>query len=390
MNLIRFLVAIQSGSPMFEVLTNVTEGRHWSAAIFACSCILIGCLSLVEAIQDSKRLVTKMSSDGLIVKQLAVKNQWAALLFNGLMSVAVQLTVSTLHLILFVNGVHLLFDSMLGLIVTYRRYCGSPFLRRTKNRSDQNVYRVLPAPEARGRDGEPAASDSDDTDIDAAVDDFKNQMYVSTVMQWNGSEELNNGQTNDGKWPPSTKVAYYLSAVCLLISILSLSVRWINYASFGVAVLSFVAYNAILFAIWNHPQRPTATNPVFRVPCVPFIPLGSTLLNCIMLFQLPAVPWMTILLWLAIGKCFSTLKIGRKQFQLISMYFDCRCGGLLWLRLQEKSFEFQSRNDKDDGQTKTAESTTKNAHSTRQYAGRHVEQHSRLPPAVLQNLKSLL
>jgi hypothetical protein len=103
----------------------------------------------------------------------------------------------------------------------------------------------------------------------------------------------------------SARVSYLLLAVSIVILIMSLAMRWIisdlNWFSSSITMCSFVVYNVILFVIWTHPQRLRSSNPTLKVPCVPWIPIGSTLFHCIMLFQLPALAWIVSLLWLLTG-----------------------------------------------------------------------------------------
>jgi hypothetical protein len=274
---------------------------------------------LVEAIQDSKRQINKMSSDGLIWKQLAADPK-LVLIVHCFMSVGLQLTVSTLNLVFILAFIHLGLDSILGVVVTFRRYCSYSSTRQLSQPTNKTNgrkklrrnggYDVLadgrsqqqPEPQEIRMD----ESDSDETDIDAAVDDYKTQMYVSTVMQWNGSEVVNNQESTEvGGRRMSARVSYLLLAVSIVILIMSLGMRWIisdlNWFSMSITMCSFVIYNVILFVIWTHPQRLTSSNPTLKVPCVPWIPIGSTLFHCIMLFQLPALAWIVSLLWLLTG-----------------------------------------------------------------------------------------
>lgn len=273
---------------------SMTTGPHWSTAIFSCCCILVGSLSLIEAIQDSKRLITKMSSDGLILKHLAVDSK-LALAVHCLLSICLQFTLSTLNLIFMVSFMYLWLDSILGLVVTYRRYCNSSRPSQLKGSKPSHGYDVL------GRQHH--ESDSDETDIDAAVDDYKNQIYVSTVMQWNGSEVTNN-HCPDNNEHFSLKVPCLLFCVVIVILIIASAMCWIsnlNSLSLAISMLSFIIYNVILFIIWTHPQRLTASNPILKVPCVPWIPIGSTLFSCIMLFQLPILSWINFIIWICLG-----------------------------------------------------------------------------------------
>lgn len=275
-------------------MTVATE-PHWSTAIFSCCCIFVGCLTLIEAIQDSKRQITKLSSDGLILKKLAT-NPKLALLVHCLISIPLQLTISTLNLIFILAFVHLWLDSILGILVTYKRFCSASRQLQPKNvRKRSHGYDVLGQQQFE--------SDSDETDIDAAVDEYKTQMYVSTVMQWNGSEVVNSNSQGDVN-KMSVKVHYLLLGVSIVIFIMSLSLRWIsnfNWFSLSISGFCFVIYNVLLFILWTHPQRLTSSNPTLKVPCVPWIPIGSSLFHCIMLFQLPALSWIVSLFWLLLG-----------------------------------------------------------------------------------------
>lgn len=236
-----------------------------------------------------------MSSDGLILKQIATDSK-LALFVHCLISIILQLTMSTLNLVFIISFINLCLDSILGIVITYRRYCSSSRQLQQKNVPKQSTgYDVL------GRQLD--ESDSDDTDIDAVVDDYKNQMYVSTVMQWNGSDIVNQNCTDNGT-RVSAKLSYFLLSATIVILVMSLAMRWIsnlNSLSLSISMLSFVIYNLILFIIWTHPQRHTSSNPTLKVPCVPWIPVGSTLFNCIMLFQLPTHSWVTFFVWVLIG-----------------------------------------------------------------------------------------
>ncbi|XP_059350531.1 cationic amino acid transporter 2-like isoform X1 [Daphnia carinata] len=307
---------IKSGSPLLEVLMSLATGPHWSTAIFSCCCILVGSLSLVEGIQDSKRQINKMSSDGLIWKQLATNAKWP-LIVHCVISIGLQMTISTLNLVFILAFVHLGLDSILGVVVTFRRYCsystsrhlaalqgyknGTSKKRHLLRRGGYDVVDPSPVEQSRAEE-----SDSDETDIDAAVDDYKTQMYVATVMEWNGSEVSNTPERSEvGGSRTSVRVPYLLLAVSITIVVMSVAMRWIlsdlNWFSVSITASSFVIYNVLLFIIWTHPQRLTSSNPTLKVPCVPWIPIGSTLFHSIMLFQLPALAWIVSLVWILSG-----------------------------------------------------------------------------------------
>lgn len=301
------LGGFDSGSPLLEILVSTSADPHWSAAVFACCCILVGSLSLVESVQDSKRHIIKMSSDGLILKKLAAEPR-LALVAHCLISIPLQLTVSTFHLIIVVVFMHLCVDSVLGLVVTYRRYCGSSRqFQSIRNipRSGSQGYNIL------GRQQPHNGSDSDETDIDAAVDDYRTQVYISTVMQWNGSQVLNCPE-NDIQHP--VKTPYLLLGAAVVIGVMSLAMRYVgdlNLFSISVSITCFVAFNVVLFVLWTWPQKLGSSNPIFKVPCVPWIPLGSSLFHSILLFQLPAYAWIISLFWLIAGR---TYKLNKNQF----------------------------------------------------------------------------
>ena len=349
---------IKSGSPLLEVLMALASGPHWSAAIFSCCCILVCSLSLIEAIQDSKRQINKMSSDGLIWKQLAANSKFV-LIVHCFISVSLQLTVSTLNLVFILAFVHLGLDFILGVVVTFRRYCSYSSTHQLSQPNNKTVgkkrrrnggYDVLtdgrsqlePQQQIRAEE----LSDSDETDIDAAVDDYKTQMYVSTVMQWNGSEVINNQESTEAGGRMSARVSYLLLAVLIVILIMSLAMRWIisdlNWFSSSITMCSFVVYNVILFVIWTHPQRLRSSNPTLKVPCVPWIPIGSTLFHCIMLFQLPALAWIVSLLWLLTGNVLLHTMLLNYTAKNVLTYFSLfRNGPLFRLRLPQQSSQFQ-------------------------------------------------
>ena len=103
-----------------------------------------------------------------------------------------ELVLSTFYLVCIIAFVHLCLDATLGLIVAFRRYCtASTYVTDLPNRWKHIRRRIKPyeRPTDCSED-----SDSDHTDIDAAVDEYKTQLYVSTVMSWNGSEILHRRQ----------------------------------------------------------------------------------------------------------------------------------------------------------------------------------------------------
>ena len=105
---------------------------------------------------------------------------------------------------------------------------------------------------------------------------------------------------------------------------------------------SFVVYNIILFVIWTHPQRLRSSNPTLKVPCVPWIPIGSTLFHCIMLFQLPALAWIVSLLWLLTGNVLLHTMLLNYIAKNVLTYFSLfRNGPLFRLRLPQQSSQFQ-------------------------------------------------
>jgi hypothetical protein len=131
-------------------------------------------------------------------------------------------------------------------------------------------------------------------------------------MHWNGSEVVNNQESPEvDASRVSSRVSCLLLAVSIVILVTSLAMRWIisdpNWFSMSITMCSFVVYNVILFVIWTHPQRLTSSNPTLKVPCVPWIPVGSTLFHCIMLFQLPALSWIVSSLWLLTGTTYKII-----------------------------------------------------------------------------------
>ena len=71
--------------------------------------------------------------------------------------------------------------------------------------------------------------------------------------------------------------------------------------SIAISAVCFVLFLVILLIIWLHPQKLRTRGPVFKVPCVPWIPVGSALFHCVLLFQLPGITWTFISGWLIIG-----------------------------------------------------------------------------------------
>jgi len=220
------------------------------------------------------------------------------------MSELMELFLSTFYLVCIIAFVHLCLDASLGLIVAFRRYCtASTYVTDLPNRW-KHIRRRMKSYERPTDCSED--SDSDNTDIDAAVDEYKTELYVSTVMSWNGSEILHRRnpfrQENGAK--TSARIKVLLSVVALLIGIISLSLRWIarmNPFSITISAVCFIAFLVILFVVWLHPQKMRARAPIFKVPCVPWIPAGSALFHCVLLFQLPAATWLSVSAWLTAG-----------------------------------------------------------------------------------------
>ena len=283
------------------MLIGLSSGSHWFIITFACLCILIGALSLVECIRDSSRHAIKMASDGLLFKQLA-QDASTASLATLLLSLAAEFILSTFHLLCLTTFVCIVLDSMIGIVVAYRRYCTSHSaqiparwknLRRRFNEYENPV------------DTDP--SDSDDTDIDAAVDDYKTEVYVSTVMSWNGSEMMGrrNPFRTDQIKKSSPKLKFLLLTLFLLILVMSMLLRSIermHMASIVVCAVCFAVFLVILLVIWLHPQKGRAADAVFKVPCVPWIPVISSLFHFVLLFQLPVLTWAVAGFWIAAGQ----------------------------------------------------------------------------------------
>lgn len=109
-----------------------------------------------------------------------------------LVSELMELFLSTFSLVCIIAFVHLCLDTTLGLIVAFRRYCtASTYITDLPNRWKHVRRRIKPYERPVDCTDD---SDSEHTDIDAAVDEYKTQLYVSTVMTWNGSEILHRRQ----------------------------------------------------------------------------------------------------------------------------------------------------------------------------------------------------
>lgn len=300
---ISVLTKQQSSSPLLDILAHLSKGPHWFVITFACGCIFAGSLSLVEAVHDGRRHIVKIAADGLLFKQLARYSKLPVVLIC-LVSVTLEVIFSTFNLICIIAFIHLCLDATIGLIVAFRRYCtASPFVTDLPNRWKhiRRRFKNYEKPDECSND-----SDSDNTDIDAAVDEYKTHVYVSTVMTWNGSEFLHrrNPFREENGAKTSFKIKILLSFTSVLILIISLSMRWIgNMKPFSIAIsaVCFVLFLVILLIIWLHPQKLRTRGPVFKVPCVPWIPVGSALFHCVLLFQLPGITWTFISGWLIIG-----------------------------------------------------------------------------------------
>ena len=167
---VRSLASHETSAPLLEILVNISAGQHWFVVTFACFCISIGSLSLVEVIHDSRRNVMKMASDGLFFKYFVQKTSLASLVVLAL-SVMLELLLSTFNLIFLAAFAHLALDSMLGLVVVYRRYCTASDNLPDGLKDIRRRFRNYEHPESTNQQ-----SESDDTDIDAAVDEYKTQV----------------------------------------------------------------------------------------------------------------------------------------------------------------------------------------------------------------------
>jgi len=289
----------KSSSPLLEIVENVVEGPHWFIPVFSCGCIIIRSLTLIEAIHDVRQCFTKMAYDGLLPKRLITNTKWS-LLASCLISISLQMTLSTFNLINLVVFIHIGLDAYFGLVIVYRRYCIGTHPIATATSSSTQPHRNSSNQE----------SDSDETDIDVAVDEYKTQVFVSTVMNWNGLEMLSSRinpfrSRDDGN--TSVKIQRCLLVVSILILILSISMRWITSwypVLISVAFVSLAAIVVILIYIWLHPQKARAQNATFKVLCVPWIPVTSSLLCYVLLFQFPTITWMTVGLWFFTGTVF--------------------------------------------------------------------------------------
>ena len=294
------LIQQKSSSPLLEILTSVTHDeshRHWFVITFSCGCIVIGALSLIEALQDGRRHLVKMANDGLLFKSFAANTKWSLLAITCV-SVCLQAALSTFNLITLLAFAHLALDAHLGLIVVYRRYCiGSP-ISAVAARPINNAHQSLAANSPE--------SDSDDTDVDQAVDEYKTQVFVSTVMEWNGLEMLSsrNPYRSSNYGTTSNKIKNSLFVIGLLVLIISLTMRFTTSyhpISISIVVVSFLALLLLLVLVWLHPQRARAQNAILKTPCVPWIPVLSSLSQYVLLLQLPIVTLSQTTAWILIG-----------------------------------------------------------------------------------------
>lgn len=258
----------------------------------------------MEAVQDARKHVVKLAYDGLIFKKLATNSKWP-LLAASVISVSLEAVLSTFNLVGLLAFIHLSTNAHLGLTVAYRRYCIGTRLcsvAPAKTVGHQNMASLQD-------------SDSDDTDIDVAVDEYKTQVYVSTVMEWNGSEMTTASRMNssDDTATSSVKSRNCLLIASFLILVISVTSRCIVSNShpvlIGVAVVTLIAFVVVLIVTWLHPQKARAQNATFKVPCVPWIPVGSSLFHYVLLYQLPWITWGLATLWLLIGTVHQSIRI---------------------------------------------------------------------------------
>lgn len=282
-------------------------------AIFACLAMFVTSTTLIEAIQDGGRLIVKLASDGLVFKELAARTKWT-LVLQVVMSSLLEVTLSTFQLACIVTFAHLMPDVCIGLVVTYRRYCSAPGSRTKRRVMTGRRLRGYEIPSERLAE----ESDSDDTDIDAAVDEYKTHVYVSTIMDWNGCDESDRAKPfnpADGQ-----KIRILLLIISSTILAVSLALRWIsdmNAFSISISTLSLIIYFATLSILWAKPQKPRARIATFKVPCVPWISIGSSLSTCALLFQLPGLTWALVGAWIIIG----TIQVLYVMFNMIIFFF---------------------------------------------------------------------
>ncbi|XP_054698169.1 cationic amino acid transporter 2-like [Grus americana] len=104
----------------------------------------------------------------------------------------------------------------------------------------------------------------------------------------------------------SAAVAWALAALAALVC----AVSWVSSATLPclqaggagcIAALALPLLGILLAAllIWRQPQSRERAS--FMVPCLPFLPLLSITINCILMAQLSVATWLQYLLWMAIG-----------------------------------------------------------------------------------------
>ena len=247
-----------------------------------------------------------MASDGLVFKNFAVNSNWSILAIC-LLSVVLELSLNTYTLVCIIAFAHLSLDACLGLVVAYRRYClalpySAPTTRKFKSRhsklNENDSFSRLPT----------HSDSSDDEDIDEIVDQYKTEVYVATVMGWNGMEMLDHNNPLETSRSAKTfyQVKVLLGVLSVLMLIISVSMRWVasfNYFLISVCAICFVLYLLISSIIWLHPQKlRTADKATFKVPCVPWISLLASLFHFILLFQLPLLTFFVAGGWILLGK----------------------------------------------------------------------------------------
>ena len=273
---------------------------------FASFCIVIWSLSLVETVEDARRHLVKMASDGLVLKQFAVNSKWSILAIC-FVSILLEILVNTYTLVCVLAFAHLSLDACLGLVVAYRRYClalpySAPSTRKVKKKhsklNEVDTFSRLPT----------NSDSSEDEDIDEIVDQYKTDVYVATVMEWNGMEMIGNESSFQSSRSAKTSytVKILLGVLLIVMLIISWSMRWmanLNYLLISVCALCFAVYLLISSVIWLHPQKlRTSDTATFKVPCVPWICVLASLFHFILLFQLPSMTFAIAVGWITSGK----------------------------------------------------------------------------------------